>query len=240
LHDQYLVSPAGGSGTKQQRMQRAVARLQLFKSAPNVDQDELVKEVVSADDARLTNKLLIPSGQKQASQAYAQDLELVVMVQGRPVPVNPGDDHATHIMEIVGFLHKQQITGAPVDPMAKNVIGQHLAAHFQYLKQQQPQVAKQLIQAVQQLEQSSAQPGANGNGNGAPATGANGAPPANGNGAPSGNGSGGPQKESISINYKDAPDDIKRQMEAVAGFEPSRMPTPQPVLQPPPRPPGLQ
>lgn len=32
---------------------------------------------------------------------------------------------------------------------------------------------------------------------------------------------GGPTKENISINYKDAPEDIKRQMEAVAGFKPS-------------------
>lgn len=37
---------------------------------------------------------------------------------------------------------------------------------------------------------------------------------------------GGPAKESISINYKDAPDDIKRQMEATAGFQPSQMTAP--------------
>jgi hypothetical protein len=36
------------------------------------------------------------------------------------------------------------------------------------------------------------------------------------------------QKISESISYKDAPDDIKRQMEIQAGLMPSRMPTPIP------------
>ena len=35
-----------------------------------------------------------------------------------------------------------------------------------------------------------------------------------------------PVKESISIAYKDAPEDVKRQMEAEAGFQPSRMQSP--------------
>ena len=35
-----------------------------------------------------------------------------------------------------------------------------------------------------------------------------------------------PPKESISINYKDAPEPIKRQMEQAAGFSPSPAPSP--------------
>ena len=36
-----------------------------------------------------------------------------------------------------------------------------------------------------------------------------------------------PTKESVSINYKDAPQDIQRQMESAAGFQPSNDPVPQ-------------
>lgn len=39
----------------------------------------------------------------------------------------------------------------------------------------------------------------------------------------------GKQKESISINYKDSPEDIKRQMEAEAGFQPSQIPAASPA-----------
>ncbi len=35
-----------------------------------------------------------------------------------------------------------------------------------------------------------------------------------------------PVKESVSINYKDAPEPIKRQMEQAAGFQPSTQPSP--------------
>ena len=35
-----------------------------------------------------------------------------------------------------------------------------------------------------------------------------------------------PAKESVSINYKDAPEDVKRQMEQEAGFQPAREPSP--------------
>lgn len=175
LHDQYLVIPAGGNGSKQEQLQRAIARFQLFKGAPNVDQDELVKDVVAADDARKVNSLLIPQSQKAASEAYAEDLELMVLSQGRPVPVLAGQDHVTRIKEIVGYLEKQHVTGEPVNPIALQRIQEHLAQHFQILQQLQPQVAKQLKVQIQQMEQQAVM----GNGNGRAMT-----PQAMPNGAP--------------------------------------------------------
>ena len=228
LHDQYLVVPAGTGGTKQQRLQRAIGRYTLFKGAPNVDQDGLVRDVLAADDSRLVKKLLVPTGMKAASEAEDEATEIAIMLIGFAAPALPGEDHITRIKVLVGFLQKQELTGAPVDPIAQQRIQQHLAVHFQYLQQQQPQAARQLRQAVMAMEQQAAAVRMGGAGamptNGAPAPGpapAPGAPAANG-----GNGNGGPPGEKISINYKDAPEDIKRQMEAAAGFTPSRMTAP--------------
>jgi hypothetical protein len=101
------------------------------------------------------------------------------------------------------------------------------------LKQQNPQAAKQLVQQIGQLEQASGmgKPGAQ-NPSNSPASvpqspPSNGQPPANGNGLA--------QKESLSINYKDAPPSIQRQMERAAGFQPATEPeanmmVPKPIL----------
>lgn len=152
MHDQYLVLPAGGSANKAQRLQRAGQRFMTFKGAPNIDQDGLAKDLLAADDARLIPKLLIPMNQKAQSEAFQEDVELIVMSQGRPVPVMQGQDHATRVMEILGFFHKQQVTGAPVDPQAKQVIMQHLGQHMQMLKQADPQAFKQIAMQVKQME----------------------------------------------------------------------------------------
>ena len=158
MHDQYLVIPAGGNGTKQERLQRAVARFQLFKGAPNIDQDELATGVIAADDARLVTKLVIPQAQKAQSEQFQEDVELIVLSAGRPVPVLAGQDHATRIGEIIGYLHKQHVTGAPMDPIAQQRILQHLAQHFEYLQKFQPEVAKQFKQQIMSMEQQATQP----------------------------------------------------------------------------------
>lgn len=153
LHDQYLVVPAGSSGTKTQRLQRAIARYQLFIGKPNIDQDALAKDVIAADDSRLVNKLLMPQNLKAGKESEDEAEEVGIMMLGFPATVLPGEDHVTRIKVLVGFLLKQHATGAPIDPVAVQRIQGHLAAHFDYLKQQQPQVAKQLQAAIMQMEQ---------------------------------------------------------------------------------------
>ncbi len=89
------------------------------------------------------------------------------------------------------------------------------------LKKQNPDAFKQISQQLQQMEQAPMTPAQNG------ATQTNGAPPQppqNGSGQPTN----GQAKESVSVNYKDAPEDIKRQMEYKAGFRPSTLPPVQP------------
>lgn len=157
LHDEYLVIPTGGPANKMEKIQRAGQRYEAFKGAPNIDQDEIAKDVISADDSRLVKRLLIPMNQKQASEAYQEDVEIGVLSMGRPVPVLPNQDHATRIMELVGYLHKQVALGEAHDPIASQRINEHLAEHFKALKEAQPQAARAVFQQIQNLEMASGQ-----------------------------------------------------------------------------------
>lgn len=155
LHDQYLVTPAGATDEwdKQKRLQKAMARLQTFRGAPNVDQDVLTRDALAADDPRMAREAFIPTAQKAGNEAEEEAEEIAIMMLGFPAQVQPQEDHVTRIHVLIGFLQKQGMTNAPVDPIAKQRIQQHLALHWQYLKQLQPEAAKALMQQLAQQEQ---------------------------------------------------------------------------------------
>lgn len=157
LHDEYLVIPTGGPANKLEKLNRAGTRYQLFLGKPNINQDELAKDVLSADDARLVKRLLIPGDAKQQSESYQEAVDIGVMMIGYHAPVLPNQDHPTRIMVLLGYLQKQEQTGAPIEPVAMQRLQQHLAQHIEMLKQTQPDVAKQVIAQIQQLEQQAMQ-----------------------------------------------------------------------------------
>jgi hypothetical protein len=162
LHDEYLVYPGGATDEwdKQKRLQKAMTRLQTFRGAPNVDQDVLVKDALAADDPRMALKAFIPTSQKAASEAEDEAEEIQILKDGFPAQVLPQEDHVTRIHVLLGWLHKQGQTGAPVDPIARQRVQEHLAMHVQYLKQVQPQAYKQLMQQLaQQAQQQQGPPG---------------------------------------------------------------------------------
>lgn len=160
LHDEYLIMPGGSTDDwdKSQKISRCVQRYQEFKGAANVNQDQLVQDVLEADDARLVKKLLIPQSIKAASEAEDEAVEIVIMTDGFPAVVKPGEDHLTRIKVLIGWLQKQHLTRQPVDPIAQQRIHQHLVEHMQFLKQLQPQAYKQALMAVKTLEQQMAAP----------------------------------------------------------------------------------
>jgi len=156
LHDEYLITPAGNldDWDRGQKMQRAVQRFQALRGAPNVNQDELVKDILSADDARLVKRLLIPSQQKAASEAEDENYQITSMIVTHfPAPVKPEEDHITRIKTIVQFLQAQGAKNKTVDPLAKQRIQEHLVQHLQILKQLQPVAYKQIVMELKQLEQ---------------------------------------------------------------------------------------
>jgi len=163
LHDEYLITPGGSpeDWDKTQKIQRALNRLETLKGAPNVNQDELVRDLLTADDARLVKRLLMPQAQKAASEAEDEAMEIVIMTDGFPAMVKPGEDHLTRIKVLLGWMQKQGMTRQPVDPIAKQRIHEHLATHMKFLQQLQPQAYKALMQQIRQQEQQPMQPQVN-------------------------------------------------------------------------------
>ena len=161
LHDEYLILPGGSTDDwdKGQRLQKAMGRLQALGALPNTNKDELVRDVLAADDARLVKRILIPQNEKGASESEDEAQEITSMIVTHyPAPVLPGEDHATRIKVLVSFMMAQGQKSVPVDPMAKQRIQEHLVVHMKYLKQLQPQAYKQMVQQIQQMERQPMQP----------------------------------------------------------------------------------
>lgn len=155
LHEEYLIYPGGATDDwdKNQRMAKASQRFQELKGAPNVNQDELVRDLLASDDARLVKRLLVPSNIKAATEAEDEAQEITsMMVTHFAAPVKPGEDHMTRIKTLLQFLMGHGQKGMPVDNMAKQRIQQHLAAHMQYLKQQNPKAAAEVVKMIRAAE----------------------------------------------------------------------------------------
>jgi hypothetical protein len=154
LHDEYMIFPDGAPDgwNRQKRLQMAIARLQAFQGNPNVSMEELTKEALYADDPRLALKAFIPTNQKANSEAEAEAIDILVLKEGYPAAVFPGEDHATRILVDLGWLQKQGQIGAPVDPIARQRVQEHMLVHWQYLKQTDPTAAKELAGKIGQME----------------------------------------------------------------------------------------
>lgn len=149
----YTIRPSGSADgvTRQRLWQKAVARLQMFGQDPFIDQGELRKSVLEADDAGLVRRLYRDPGMAQATQAEDQAVEINVMRLGLPAVVTPADDHAVHIRTLLQYVAQQQQTGQPPTPLEMQQVQAHLAAHVQALQQTDPQMAKQALDAIQTI-----------------------------------------------------------------------------------------
>lgn len=207
VHDNYFVIPAGSGGTKHDKLQRALQRFTLLYGKPNVNNDELVTDVLAADDSRLVKRILLPANVKAGNEAEAEAMEIAIMLLGFPAQVNADEDHALRIKVLVGFIEKQHITAETVKPGVIQNIQGHLQEHMRILQQQQPQAAKMLQAQVMQMIQGLSQPQGppqltNGTGTQTVPPGANGAPPAGPAGGSSNGAPAAPKSPSESISVK--------------------------------------
>jgi hypothetical protein len=168
MHEAYLIMPDGSpdNWNKDQRLQKAYARRAAFKGDQNCDQDVLARDTMAADDPKFALEAFIPSNLAAANQAEDEAMEIVILSDGFPAVVMPNEDHVTRIHVLMSWLQKQAMAGAPLNPVAKQRILEHMGMHFQILHQQNPQAAKQVEQQLQQMEQQSMQPQAPGPGAG--------------------------------------------------------------------------
>jgi hypothetical protein len=146
MADQYRIEPSGSADNqnKQFRMQKAVARKQMFTSNPNINQVELDRSVLEEDDPRLVKKLLLDQGTQQAMQLEDQAQEISILLINFPAQVKPTDDDMIHLQAITGFLQRKQEKQEYISPEQVLFLGQHAQAHLaQWKKKNPPQFAQQ-------------------------------------------------------------------------------------------------
>ena len=162
LHGDYMILCGGASDDwdKTSRMQRAAQRFDALKGAPNVNQDELLKELLSADDARLIKKLIVPQNQKQESEAADESTIINDICPGPnrpsfPIKVTPQQDHMTRAQVILQWMDAAGKMNTPSSPVEKQRLTQRLQEHMMFLKKLNPEGYKQIAMQIKQLEQQS-------------------------------------------------------------------------------------
>lgn len=136
----YRIEPSG-SGDNNNRgivLQKAVSRMQMFKGDPSINQQELTRSVLEADDPRIVKRLLLNQGTQQAEQIEDQAQELSIMLLGFPAEVRPSDDDAGHVQSIMGFMQRRVQLHEPLTPEQMAMIGQHTDQHLGALKKKNP------------------------------------------------------------------------------------------------------
>lgn len=168
LSGSYRLEPSGSADgvTRQQAWRKAVSRMQMFANDPFVNQGELRKSVLEADDSGLVKRLFVDPGLHQADQAEEQMMEVGVIRLGFPASVTAADDHATHVRTVIRYIQGQVTAGQQPTPQEVQLLAQHVADHVNALKQTDPKLAKQAADAfavmgeqlAAQAQQQAAQP----------------------------------------------------------------------------------
>jgi hypothetical protein len=158
LQAAFRIEPSGSGDNinRQLIMQKAVARKQMFTGNPNINQYELDKSVLEADDPRLVQRLLMDNATSKQDQIEDQAQEITVMLLGFQPVIKSGDDDMSHLESLVAFVQKHS-QGPGLSADALNQIGIHAAGHLQALKKKNPQAyaakGKQLQMWLQELQQ---------------------------------------------------------------------------------------
>ena len=153
MHEEYEILPSGSADgvNKQFHYQKALGRFQMFANDPFVDQGELRRSVLEADDPGLVKRLLIDPNQKKNEEAEHQAMEITVMREGFPASVVKSDDHETHVRTILDFLALKLSQGEDVSPMAKQRLLDHINQHLAMLQEDDGKAARQLANEVKEL-----------------------------------------------------------------------------------------
>jgi hypothetical protein len=161
LHDNYLIEPDAtpDAWNRTQRLQRSVARFQMLKGHPNINQEELVKSILEDDDPRLVKKLFLSSGAKAANEAEDEAIEIMILLEGFPAAALPGEDHQTRLRMLFGKLQQLSMMPPPETPeefqrvaIGRQRMHEHIGQHMQLLQQENPALAKQFAAAIQAVE----------------------------------------------------------------------------------------
>ena len=156
LKGEYEIMPNGSaeSWNKPQQLQKAVARLQMFRGSPYWRQDELEKSVMELDDPRMIKRAFTDPGQELKKQMEVQAQEISIMLLGFPAAVQPSDDDKAHIQSMEGFVQRDVQTGeGRITPEVARLILQHGGEHDNALAQKSDPNLNQIRESMQPMIQ---------------------------------------------------------------------------------------
>jgi hypothetical protein len=153
LKKNYRIRPSGSADgvTRAMLWRKSAGRLQMFNQDPYIDQGELRKSVLEADDVGLVKRLYRDPQFKQQDAAEDQMVEIGVMKLGHPASVSPADDHVAHIRTTLHYIQTQMRTGVPPSPAEPALLRQHLLVHVEALRKIDPKMAAMAEQAIAEL-----------------------------------------------------------------------------------------
>lgn len=128
LHDQYELEPKGGLDmvSRQQLMQQAIARKQLFSQSPWIDQRELDKSILAVDDPSLIKRLFVEPTEKQQNELEDESRIIPTLMVGIPVAAKRGQDYAGRIGVLIQYLNGITEQGIQLPPMAAQAFLQRI------------------------------------------------------------------------------------------------------------------
>ncbi len=155
MSDDYRIEPLASADNfnKQFVHQKKVTRFQLLQGNPFVNQGELVRDLIAADDPQDVKRIFMDNDTQSADQTEDQATEICRMVIGFPSQVKPVDDDATHLMILRGYVERRIQANEPIDAELALLLLNHANMHFQQLQQKNPDQAKQLEEPMQQMAQ---------------------------------------------------------------------------------------
>jgi hypothetical protein len=135
LDHHYRLEPTGSVDNMNRSlvMQKAVARRNMFINVPWIDQKELDKSVLEADDPRLVDRLFVNPNEISQDQMEEQADELSNMKLGFPVQLSAEDDDFIHLMTVIQFIQSRMAKEEILEPQFAQLILMHGQAHQQRL-----------------------------------------------------------------------------------------------------------
>lgn len=111
------------------------------KGNPLYNQRQLeIEELTAGPGSDFAKRVLLPEQDptEQAEQQRQQQLEIVLISGGQPVPVSPRDNHEIHLNVLMPSAEQMaaQIGQGQLNTQALEAVGAHIQAHFDFAVQQ--------------------------------------------------------------------------------------------------------
>lgn len=153
MHEDYRIEPLASADNlnKQFVFAKKLQRFQTLNGSPFVNQSNLVRDLIAADDPQDVKHLHMDNDDQSADQSEDQAGEISRMLIGFPSQVKPVDDDQVHLAILKGFVERRVKQDEAISPELATLLLNHANMHFQQLQQKDKNLAAQIEPEMQKL-----------------------------------------------------------------------------------------